>query len=226
VSRNTAKFTPSPGVPVLDRFGPLTIDIKKPAAVCNPADVNSGQPDAEDHPEHGLSYQVKVTKDTPKFLKVINQEVHNPIFGTTFVDVKRPFRVFVPSALDLTMSPSPLVAPNTDHFLCYKIGKSRGAAKFVPVSGVTIVDEFEGLASHLTVTVVKPALLCVPVNINGAQPGAHMNEELQLCYKFKRPTGNKLVPVLGAYLNNEYGPLRLDVKKSEHLCIRSMIVPP
>jgi hypothetical protein len=86
---------------------------------------------------------------------------------------------------------------------------------------VTVHDQFE----NVTVTVMKPVLLCVPVNVNNGQPGAQSNQDLQLCYKVKRPQGNKLTPVLGTYVNNEYGPLRLDVKKSEMLCVPSQIQP-
>jgi len=208
-------------VPIVDRFGSLTIDVKKPASLCNPANVNSAQPGADTHDEHGLSYQVKVTKDTLKFVKVTNQKVVNSAFGTTFVDVKRPYRLFLPSSKSLVSSPPPLVAPDTDHFLCYKISKTQHTPKFIAVPNVTILDQFE----NVTVTVMKPVLLCVPVNVNGGQPGAQLNQDLQLCYKVKRPQGNKLTPVLGTYVNNEYGPLRLDVKKSEMLCVPSQIQP-
>jgi hypothetical protein len=208
-------------VPVQDRYGDLTIDVKKPAVLCNPADVEGTDPGAPLHTEHGVSYQIKTTKDTPKFVKRVNQKVYNPDFGTTFVDVKRPYRLFVPSAKSHVSSPAPIASPFSDHFLCYKISKTAGSTKFGAVPDVTIIDQFE----TVTVTVVKPTMLCVPVDVNGAQPGADTNPGLQLCYKVKRPQGNKLTPQPGIYINNEYGPLRLDVKKSESLCVPAQIVP-
>jgi hypothetical protein len=221
ITRDTPKFTPSPGVPVLDRFGSLTIDIKKPAAVCNPANVNGLEPGAEMNTEHGVSYQIKVTRDTPKFVKVTNQQVVNSDFGTMFLDVKRPARLFVPSAKNTMSSPPPLVSPHTDHFMCYKVAKARGALKFVAVPNVTILDQFE----NITVTVKKPTMLCVPVNVNGAQPGAQTDPELLMCYQVKRPQGNKFTAVPGVFVNNEYGPLKMDVTKNDQLCVPAHIVP-
>ena len=106
------------------------------------------------------------TKDTAKFVKVLNQKVVNADFGTHFLDVKRPYRLFLPSALKLSPpSPTPIASPNSDHFMCYKVSKTAKTAKFVPVSNVTVKDQFE----NITVTVLRPVLLCVPVDVNGGQ---------------------------------------------------------
>jgi hypothetical protein len=225
LTTSSPPFTPQLGVPVVDRFGSLTVDIKKAAAVCNPANVNNTRPGAQLHVEHGVSYQSRVTRNTLKFVKVLNQKVMNTPFGTTFVDVKRPARLFVPSAESLVSLPAPLASPYTDHLQCYKISKARGSASFVEVPGVVVVDQFE---SFLTVTVRKPSMLCVPVNVNGAQPGAEnpaFHPEVLLCYKVKRPQGFKFATVTPIFINNELGPLILSATKTEQLCVPSLIVP-
>lgn len=218
-------FTPLTAVPVVDRFGPLTIDITKLGAVCNPANVGGSYPGAQSHDEHGVSYQIKTTRNTLKFVKKVNQHVVNSLFGSVTVDVKRPARLFAPSALSVSGAPAPLMSPHTEHFQCYKIGKSAGTTPFTPVEGVVVIDQFE---SFVTMTVKKPAMLCAPVNVNGGQPGAQnpvLHPDVMLCYKVKRPAGFKFATVTPVFINNDFGALTLSATKSEMLCVPSTITP-
>jgi hypothetical protein len=109
--------------------------------------------------------------------------------------------------------------PIHDNFLCYRVRRTRTAAPFTGVLGVTAVDQFESV----TLAVAKPAMLCVPVNVDGANPGAETDPDAQLCYSVKRYLGPRFTPVYGAYVNNAFGPLRLDVLKSEQLCVPAQI---
>jgi hypothetical protein len=54
---------------------------------------------------------------------------------------------------------TPLPTGCADHFLCYQ----AKSARFTPVSGVHLVDDFE----DVTADVVKPKTLCPPANKNG-----------------------------------------------------------
>jgi hypothetical protein len=217
-------FNPIGAVPVIDRYGMLTIDIKKVGALCNPAEVDGQLPGAAMHAEHGVTYQTRTTRNTSKFLKVSNQKVVNAL-GTTHVDVKRPARLFLPSASSRLSPPPPLSAPHTEHFQCYKISKTRGTDLFVEIPNVVVVDQFE---NYLPVTVKKPSMLCVPVNVDGGQPGAEnpvLYPDVLLCYKVKRPQGLKFATVTGVFVNNDFGPLTFDVLKTEQLCVPSLIMP-
>jgi hypothetical protein len=69
----------------------------------------------------------------------------------------------VPTAKDNV----PLEPPPGDHFTCYKIKRTRGEPKFVPLT-VTVADQFQSVTS----TVLKPIRLCAPANKNGEDPSA------------------------------------------------------
>ena len=218
-SRGAPKFTPSPGITIVDHFGSMTVVAKKPTDLCNPANVNGGEPTAPSDTEHGVGYQIK---PAAKFTKVLHQHVTNPDFGTLFLDVIKPVRLVLPSAKSLISSPSALVSPHTDHFNCYKVKVSSGTAKFTAVPGVTVGDQF----ASQTLIVKKPTQLCVPANVNGQEPGADTHAAGLLCYQVKLPKGApKFTAVNPAFVNNDFGPLTLTALKNEQLCVPAAIIP-
>jgi hypothetical protein len=226
-TRNTPKFTPIPGIKLIDRFtlmgsppGYLTVDTRKMNNLCAPADVNGQDPSAPTHPDHETGYQMRVAKNTAPFARVLNQKVLNTEFGMLQLDVLKPAQLLMATSKDL-IAPPPLLA-TSDNFSCYKVRTSRGTPKFVPVTGVTIQDQF-GLR---TMTVKKPTLLCTAANLNDTQPGVESHAGLLLCYKLQRPGDTpRFTTVSPVYINNDFGPLTIDVKKNDQLCVLSLIVP-
>ena len=229
IAHGAPKFTPSPGVTLVDHFtligsttGFLTVDVKKANSLCNPADINGMEPSAPGHTEHGVGYQIKIAAHTTPFVKVLNTQVYNPDFGLLHLNVSKPVGLFVPSAKSLVSSPPPILAPATDHFACYKAKTTAGTPRFVPVLGVTVDDQF----GPRMVDVKKPVQLCVPANVNNQEPGAQNDAVVLLCYKTKRP-GNvpKFTPLTPVYVNNDFGPLTLTAVLNNQVCVPAVILP-
>lgn len=97
-SKQTPKFEPVMGVQIEDAFGTLTVDVKKPTRLCNPASVNGLTPGAADHPTHLMCYQVRTSKQTPKFEKVSAIHTTN-VIGTGQMDAAKVAEVCLPSTV-------------------------------------------------------------------------------------------------------------------------------
>jgi len=95
ISTNTPKFVPVLGVSLGDQFGTMTVDVKKPAFLCNPVDKNGEDPTAPNHSDHLLCYKAKQV-DTVKFVKLVGVFVNNQ-FGSETLDVKKPALLCVPA---------------------------------------------------------------------------------------------------------------------------------
>ena len=156
-----------------DQFGTQSLTIRFPHRLCPPVDKN--QEGILDSTEHLTAYKAK---SVAKFTKRLNQTVVNQ-FGTLQLDVVRPDMFMVPTAKDNV----PLLPPPGDHFTCYKVKRTRGAAKFVPRT-VTAGDQLQ----TVTETVIKPVRLCAPANKNGEDPSAPLHPDHLLCYKTKSLT--------------------------------------
>ena len=171
-----AKFAPVAGVSLVDRFRSATVDVRKSKSLCTPTSVAGDDPSAPDHADHLHGYQIK----GPKFRPVAGQTVANR-FGTLVVDAKKPDRLLVPTAKSLTDPPSAPTAPAVDHFQCYKAQVAAGRPKFVPVTGVTVADQF----GTRVVDVTKPRRLCNPTDQSGGEPGAETHADHLMCYQVK-----------------------------------------
>src|SRR5262249_52545357 len=173
----TPRFTPVLQIPVLDRFGNLTIDAKKPVNLCTPASQGGFDAGAPTLPDHLHEYQIASSSGTPKFARLLNRTVVNH-FGTLAVDVIKPLRLLMPSAESQTNPPPPLAAPLPDPFTCYRIRHHPGTPRFTPVAGVPLVDRF----GSFTVEVKRPTMLCAPTDPDGQAPGADTHRQHLLCY--------------------------------------------
>jgi len=188
-----------------DQFGTLSLALRFPHRLCAPADKNGEG--ILDPTEHLTGY-----KTTAKFTKRLNQTVTNQ-FGSLQLDVVRPDLLMVPSAKNgVALSPPP-----GDHFTCYKVKRSRGAAKFVPRT-VTIQDQFQNVTS----TIIKPIRLCAPANKNGEDPSAPIHPDHLLCYKTKSLAkfGEKDVTIA-----NQFGDDQLTLIHRRELCVPSLKNP-
>ncbi|MFQ5800088.1 MAG: hypothetical protein ACE5H0_15535, partial [Bacteroidota bacterium] len=208
-------------VTLTDQFeSDVLFEVKKPKEIYNPADKNGEgiiDPDT-----HLVGYKIKRAKTEPrqpKHVKQTNIEVVNQ-FGTIFVDTKKPDRLLVPSLKDLDTPIPDIDAPavfTIDHFKCYKVKVSEGS-EFPEGIQVNVVDQFN---QPKLFDVEKPKRLCNPVDKNGEgiiNPDAHL-----MCYKVKRAEDEpKHEKVKGIHINNQFGPLQLDTKKEEEICVPSV----
>ena len=149
----------------------LDVRVIKPRHFCNPVDKNGEG--ISDPTAHLQCYRIK----EPRLPSKPNVIVTNQ-FGTQRLTVSRAKELCVPSEKD--MVPSPL---NINHFKCYKVKRTKGAPKFEEQL-VTLDDQFE--TGKIT-RVIKPKLLCTPVDKNGEgipNPAGHIT-----CFKIKDAPG-------------------------------------
>jgi YVTN family beta-propeller protein len=211
----TPKFIAVPGVSLIDQFDVVTAEVRKPKAICPPADKNGEGVLDED--THALSYQVKAT---PAHLPQTDIEVIDQ-FGTLHVDTVKLDRLFVPTTKGLGGPPVPPVAGVADHYTCYKVKVTPGTPKFPKGIQASVVDQFQTRVYD----VGKPRRLCVPVDKNGeglVNEAAHL-----MCYKVKPASGEpKHTRVIGQiHTENQFGALRLDTVKEEVLCVPAEKIP-
>ena len=103
----------------------------------------------------------------------------NNQFGELQLTTTRVHTLCVPAIKDQIGNLNDL---NINHFKCYRVRPTRGAPKFTE-RGAQLADQFEIKAT----TVVKPYLLCNPVDKNGEgipDPTNHIT-----CYKIKDVSG-------------------------------------
>ena len=199
-----AFFTPLT-VTVQDQFGTLTEGIRYPHRLCAPANKNGEG--ILDPTDHLAGY---ATKPSP-FTRRVNQIVVDQ-FGTQVLDVVRPDVLMVPTSKDGV----PLVLP-VDHFQCYKVKRSKGAPKFAKRT-VSVQDQFE----TVTLTLVKPFLLCAPANKNNEDPTAPSHPDHLTCYKTK----DGKFPSSTHTIDNQFGTDQVTLIHRRELCVPSLKNPP
>jgi len=191
--------------------------VKKPKFLCAPTNKNGEDPTAPDHSEYLEGYPIKPAEklDLPTNLAVTDQFNQDGLA----IGAKKESHLLVPTVKNLSSPPSLPEAFAVDHFQCYKVSISKGMPKFTPVRA-TIQDQF----GMLTVDVKKPRYLCVPVKKNSEE--IHDSASLLMCYQVKRVSGgSKFTKVIGAYVNNQFGPEQLDAKTLADLCIPAATSP-
>lgn len=210
-------FAPVPGVSLSDQFESGSFDVKKPLALCAPA--NKRGEGIVDEVTHLKSYRLRphIKHVRQRNVRVVNQ------FGEVFVDTVNSDRLLVPTAKNLTTAPPEPGPTNVDHYKCYKVAISKGRPKFQPLSQVAVADQFESRLFDLK----KPTHLCTPVSTNGGaikNPAGHL-----LCYQASlsrtEPKQPPHAPVRSINVNNQFGPERLDTVKEEELCVPSLKNP-
>jgi hypothetical protein len=187
-----------------DQFGTLSLTLRYPHRLCAPANKNNEG--ITDPTEHLTGYRTKAA-----FSKRTNQTVVDQ-FGTQQLDVVRPDLFMVPTAKNGV----PLAPPPGDHFTCYKVRRSRGAAKFVSRT-VTVTDQFQ----TVTETLLKPYRLCAPASKNNEDPSAPLHPDHLLCYKVKTiPFAETDVST-----DNQFGPDQLRLIHRRELCVPALKNP-
>jgi hypothetical protein len=185
----------------------MTGTTRYPHRLCAPADKNGeGIVSPVQHLTGYVMRRMAFERQTG--LTVTNQ------FGTLVVDATRPNVLMVPSAKSLTTAPPPLVPPTIDHFQCYKVKRSNGAAKFVKRT-VTVEDQLESQ----TLTVTRPFVLCAPANKNGEDPTAPSHPTYLMCYR----TVGTPFGTLAAHINNQFGLDDVTLIHRRELCVPSSV---
>ncbi len=158
---------------------------------------------------------------TPRTGLQIENEFH-PSLGLLLVDTIKPDRLLVPTAKNFTAPVGPL-NPDThdvDHFKCYTVKAARGAPKFQPIRGVSVVDQFN---QPRVVDLEKPTRVCLAVEKNG-EPITDAAAELT-CYRARLaatdPPQPRHVKVAGIFVANQFGPERIDTLKEGEFCVPS-----
>jgi hypothetical protein len=152
-------------VTLVDQFGTTSATVIRPTRFCNPADKNSGG--ILDPTAHLMCYQLRESGFARRTVVVRNQ------FGDQTVTVVKPETLCNPAEKNGVPFGNANGA-SLDHFKCYRI-----RAKGFTTRTVTLTDQFE----TRTDTVLKPRLLCNPVDKNGEgipNPALHLT-----CYTLK-----------------------------------------
>lgn len=137
-----------------------------------------------------------------------------PGSGATATATPTPTATATPT---VTATPVPLL----DHFACYAVGPSKGAAKFGGASGVSLMDGFGGS----TVALKNTKYLCAPTDTLGGDPSAPAHTEHLTAYAVK-PAG-KFAAHTNLLVTDQLtaGGLRLDAKKPALLLVPSVKKP-
>jgi hypothetical protein len=217
VTKNTPAFTPVASVSLSDQFETVTASVSKTVSLCAPANKNDeGVVDAQ---THLFTYLIK--NQTPKHIRRGAVRVTNQLEEIR-VDTVKPEFLLVPTAKTLTQPGPP--PPNSgahdvDHFKCYRVRVTPGTPVSAQDRKVSVSDQFTDPAK--IVTLRKPRHLCLPVDKNGEgikNPQAHL-----LCYAARPARGEpKHIRREGVFVNNQFGPLRIDTIREQELCIPSV----
>jgi hypothetical protein len=213
---NGTRFTLLRDMSSRDTFGALTLSVKRPVALCNPADIEDADPSAPGHAEHLESYTIATSTGSQKFTARINRQVANR-FGTVSLDVTRPLRLLMPDLRSLSSAPAPF-NPRTDSFTCYSVRLTQGGTGFIPSTDVSVEDEFRGTTADL----MRPTMLCAPTSLNGAAPAAPTHALHLLCYKI-RTTRVAYSPTI--LVRNDFGTEALNIIAPGELCVASFVGP-
>jgi hypothetical protein len=202
-----------------DQFVATTATVLRPSRFCNPVDKNGEDPGAPTDPAHLNCYGIREPRFEKRDVVVENQ------FGEQALTVVRPFELCVPAIKDCIADCDDLLAcPDLSHFKCYKVRQARGAPRFQEIGGVRLVDQFE---DKLT-TILKPRLLCTPVNKDGEDPAAPDNQDHLTCYKITDDPGQtrfqpRTVEEQDQFVMQDLLPTRrTDCRRSRLLCVPSI----
>jgi len=213
---------PSKGSPAFEKrsvtlanfFESGPAEVKKYAALCNPADKNGeGIADPE---THLASFKiVPEAKHEKQSGAVANQ------FGLIVLETKKPDRLLVPAAKSLEGPVEPPATPSVDHFECYTVKVPKGEEKFAGVEA-EVEDQF---AAARTFDLKKPTRICIAVDKNGE--GILDPEAALLCYQAKPAKGEpKHEKRKGVHVAHQFGAGQLDTVKEEELCVPSSLAGP
>jgi hypothetical protein len=196
-------------VSLVDQFGQSTATVLRPDRFCNPVDKNNegiNNPDA-----HLNCYRIREPSGPSRDVVVNNQ------FGDLRLTATKAHSLCVPAIKDQVGNLDDL---GINHFKCYRVRRTPGFAAFTR-RDVPLADQFE----IKNTTVVRPFVLCNPVNKNGEgvpDPTNHL-----ICYRIKDVSGQApFVPVqpnvTDQFVVQDLQTLRrTDCRRARLLCVPS-----
>jgi hypothetical protein len=156
---------------LVDQFGSSTATVVRVERFCNP--VNKNNEGINDPLAHLNCYRIREPRGPARDVVVNNQ------FGEQRLTSTRANSLCVPAIKDQVGNLDDL---DINHYKCYRVRRTAGEPKFTQ-RDVQLVDQFE----NKNTTVVRPSLLCNPVNKNGEgvpAPGSHL-----VCYRIRDVRG-------------------------------------
>jgi hypothetical protein len=189
-----------------DQFGSAVTSVRRPWRLCNPVDKNG---EGIDEPaSHLMCYQADDAGIFERrYVQVQNQ------FGEQQLSVIRTESLCLPAEKDGVPRPP---GSALDHFKCYRVHRRHGTPDFQPRT-VTLADQFE----DKTVTVIKPLLLCNPVDKAGEgvrDPTCHLT-----CYKIKQDSFEpRVATVVDQFTEATLDALTGQCRKVAVLCVPSL----
>ncbi len=204
-----------------DQFQVGRFKVDKRIGLANPADKNDEGITADQ--THLTVYRVKSGRFSRRRVRVENQ------FGEEILDVRKPNRLMVPASksLEMLLESPDLSAIQLDHFLCYPVKQVALGGDDDDGDDDDDDDESPGLQAFVRdqfgarlYDVLKPNRLCNPVNKNAEgikNPKNHL-----LCYGVKLAEGeSKLKGVKNIFVNDQFGPGKVDTVRERELCVPS-----
>ena len=212
----TLAFTPRI-VSLVDAIESSAAEVKKPVAICPPADKNGeGMLDPVTHEEaYSITSELKHAR--------LSGVIVTDQFGTLSLNTVKADRLLVPTNKGLGAAPAGPPAPGAaDHYKCYLVNVTVRTPRFPVGVQATVADQFENRIYNIK----RPHRLCVPVDLNseGIQsPAANL-----LCYTASAAIGQpRHTKVLGQiYTDNQFGTYRLNTSKEEELCVPAHVTLP
>ncbi len=192
-----------------DQFGSTMATVVKPDRFCNPVD-KEGEGMAD--PTHHLNcYKIREATPAARDVVMTNQ------FGQQKLTIKRAETLCLPAEKNGVPTHS------TRHYKCYRARRARGEPRFT-TPDVLLADQFE---SRVT-TVLKPFLVCAPVDKNDEDPAAPASLDHLTCFKIKDAPGQpRFLPVTVRVtdqfiMQTQTQSQRTDCGRTRYLCVPSM----
>lgn len=219
-SRGGPPFVPALGVTLKDTLENFSFNIRKPIALCAPADKDgNGIADPTISLER---YRLQRDRRVPRFIRSTRRVA--TALGTLSLDTVRPDQLLIPTAQSAVGAPAApdMTEHDVDRYKCYRVRVTKKTPKVPFDLQVTATDGFSSPARRFKVK--SPTRLCVATDANLANlrnPSANL-----LCYPVKLVRGEpKHVRRLGLYVDNELGAARVDTVRETELCLPALLLP-
>lgn len=214
-SKGAAAVT-SPGtLAVVDGAGSGAVDLRKRNRICLRTRVGSGA--APMGLDGRVGWQTKPARGT-KFARVGGVVVDTSL-GTVAVDLKKPASLLLAAGL----GGEPGGAASTDDLQCYVASLSKGTPKPALPAGVAVEDAL----GSLVLDVKRIKALCLPADLDGADPAAPSRRAGLLCAKVRKTLGT--APFLRSAdvaLGGPFAAAPVDVLRPDLLCAPAQISLP
>ncbi len=175
------------------------------------------EPAAQSPPplDHFQCYQAKTASGTPKFI-AIPYLVLGDRFGEWLFSVAKPTEFCAPANVE---GSDPTAPSHEEHLESYQIKRVPGTGKFPKTLNQTVADQF----GQMTIDLLKPERLMVPsaksLTALPAPLAAPVTDHFT-CYKVRVSPGTpKFVPRIASVVNDQFGPLSVNIMKPRKLCI-------